>query len=91
MHFSDYLGFERQLGKFCGKGTKCNLQEEPRYGNYSSFIEAANACKKDTSCNMVMDHSCDDQGPYELCMSLNTCHSGQGTCSYKKPGEQYFI
>ena len=91
--------FAKLPGKFCGQGRKCNIQEEPRFGNYLSFEEAAIACSNNFSCEMVMDRSCDDQGPYELCSSSNVCDSGEGTCSYKRiereleemPGEQTYI
>ena len=84
--FLEYHGFEKISGKFCGRGTQCNLQEEPRYGSYLTFDEAAVACKNDTSCRMVMDRHCDDEGGYELCSSSNLCVSAENSCSYMKPG-----
>ena len=72
-------------GKFCGRGNKCNTEEEPRYGNFSTLDEATAACDLDDTCNMVMDQHCDETGPFELCHSSNVCGSGQGTCSYQKP------
>ena len=77
--------YEKHSGKFCGKGNKCNSGEEPRYGNYSSLEEAATACDLDVNCEMVMDHYCDNSGPFELCSSSRVCRSGHGTCSYQKP------
>ena len=75
------------MGKYCGKGTQCNVHVEPRYGNYATFEEAAIACSNDTSCQMVMDRYCNNQGPYQLCTSSSVCMSAEGTCSYKKlPG-----
>ena len=78
-------GFEKQLGKFCGK-SRCNLHEEDtRYGSYETFEEAADACINDNKCQMVMDHQCDDKGHFQLCNATNLCDSGHGSCIYKKP------
>ena len=86
--FLDHNLFAKELGKYCGKGTQCNAEVEPRYGNYATFEEAAIACSNDTSCQMVMDRYCDNQGPYQLCKSSSVCMSAEGTCSYKKlPGK----
>ena len=75
--------FSKVNGKFCGKGTQCNQHEKPRYGNYSTFEEAAIACSYDPNCEMVMDRECDGHG-YELCSSTNLCSSVEGTCSFER-------
>ena len=85
MFIENIVRYDKNSGKFCGKGNKCNTGEEPRYGNYSSLEEAAAACDLDVNCEMVMDHFCDNSGPFELCSSSSLCRSGQGTCSYQKP------
>ena len=75
--------FSKVTGKFCGRGTQCNQNEEPRYGNYSTFEEAAMACSNDPTCEMVMDRHCDEQG-YELCSTTKLCSSAEGTCSFTR-------
>ena len=58
---------------YCGRGNTCNINEDIRYGNYSSLKEAKNGCKNDKSCKLVMDRRCDNKGPFELCKSERVC------------------
>ena len=84
LHYISELNlFSKINGKFCGRGTQCNQNEKPRYGNFSTFEAAAMACSNDPLCEMVMDRECDGQG-YELCSSTTLCRSAEGTCSFKR-------
>ena len=70
--------------QYCGNGLYCNSDQDPRYGNFTTFKEASDACGNNESCKMIMDRGCDENGPFELCKSTSLCVSNEGTCSYKK-------
>ena len=56
---------------------------EPTYGNYSTLLEAQQACSEIYGCSGVYDSGCDG-GPFKLCPEGNVYKYWTSECSYKK-------
>ena len=73
-------GFTKQEDRFCVN----------HYGNYESLTGAGEACRKDETCQMVVDFNCDNKGYFKLCHSVdkfkhtNIRESYAGSCLYRK-------
>ena len=73
------LEFKKEDSKICGRAAN------DRYGVYAEFEEAIDACKNDTTCQMIFDRQCDYEGPFELCHSAADIYDAEdGSCLYMK-------
>ena len=54
------------------------------YGEYNNFEEAQEACKKDSNCAAIYDHSCSSTEDYYLCPFGHTEKSSSWSCLYIK-------
>ena len=82
-----YLVFIFQATSWLRKtSTHCGYDN---YGNYSSVLEAKEACIRDSECAAIYDNNCDGNQVHLCPSNYNEEVSEVGSCIFMKPGNVF--